>query len=167
MTAQLTSLLTAGAKLKLFHSRSTNLLKAGASQRSSLSSPPPATGAYTLAGRNQSVVVVYLWPTTHVTSLLLAGALSQLSCRLSATTGTLTCTAEIREWLFDHAPLQFYTINYLWFRSIRGKDDGNAKTFDSSRIKSSTQKAWSSLCYFGRYVILAVVYFCMQYLFLV
>ncbi len=33
----------------------------------------------------------------------------QLSCRLSAT-GTLTSTVKIRECLFDHSPLQFYTI---------------------------------------------------------
>ncbi len=33
----------------------------------------------------------------------------QLSCRPS-TTGTLTSTAEIRRWSFNHAPLQFYTI---------------------------------------------------------
>jgi hypothetical protein len=39
MTAQLTSLLTAGAKPKPSHSRSTSLLTAGASQPSSLSSP--------------------------------------------------------------------------------------------------------------------------------
>jgi hypothetical protein len=36
-------------------------------------------------------------------------------------------------------------IDYLFFRSIRGKDDGNAKTSDSSRIKSRTQQVWSSL----------------------
>ncbi len=45
----------------------------------------------------------------HLTSLLTAGALSQLSCRPAAT-GTMTSTAEIRRWLFDHAPFQFYTI---------------------------------------------------------
>ncbi len=171
------------------------------------------------------LVVVYLWPTTHLTSLLTVGApnfrshltagalISHANCLVVLLPPALWHLLQRSEVacsttrLFNFTPLCivlrpalscqnltlydaydiflvsiFYCANFsililsifnmksprgcwyhciclfvYWllfdyldkllfvFRSIRGKNDGNAKTSDSSRIKSLTQQVWSCL----------------------
>ena len=132
MTAQLTSLLTAGAKPKPSHSRSTSLLTAGAqafsqqehSAKQFVLLMPPVL-RHSLVAIRGWLLFIYDSPRTSQvfspqepqlpkSSHSRSTQPCQFSCRPS-TTGTSTSTAEIRGCLFNHAPLQFYTIVHRFY----------------------------------------------------